>query len=86
MQGKIYTRRYCSYCVRAKQLLDSLGVKYQEIPVDGNPEAYETAQRESGQYTFPQIWLNGTHVGGCDDLYALHYNGKLAKLLGGESI
>lgn len=85
MPNKIYTRRYCSYCVRAKQLLDQLGVEYTEIPVDGNPQAYQESIDESGRYTFPQIWIGSEHVGGCDDLFSLYHSGKLTELLQRQS-
>jgi glutaredoxin 3 len=79
---RIYTRKYCSYCVRAKRLLDDLGVSYDEIPVDGDPQAHARMKAESGQQTVPQIWINSVHVGGCDELMALHHAGRLAAMLG----
>ncbi len=78
----IYTTRYCPYCVRAKHLLDSKGVDYREIPVDGDYALRQDMMAASGQHTVPQIWLNGQHIGGCDELYQLQYAGELDKLLG----
>lgn len=81
MSVKMYTRKYCSYCVRAKRLLDELGVTYDEVPVDDDAEALATMKAESGQRTVPQIWIGGTHIGGCDELMSLHSAGRLTSLL-----
>ena len=78
----IYTTRYCPYCIRAKQLLDSKGVSYREIAVDNDYELRQKMMRDSGQRTVPQIWLNGQHVGGCSELYQLEQAGRLNELLG----
>ena len=77
----IYTTRYCPYCIAAKRLLDSKGVKYDEIAVDGNRELRAEMERLSGGYTVPQIWIGAQHVGGCDDLYALEHAGQLDGML-----
>lgn len=77
----IYTRQFCGYCVRAKRLLEELGVAYNEIPVDSDRGAYTSMCETSGQRTVPQIWIDDTHVGGCDELMSLHSSGKLAPLL-----
>lgn len=81
MGVKMYTRKYCSYCVRAKHLLDDLGVPYCEIPVDRDAAALEAMKAASGQRTVPQIWIGRTHVGGCDELVNLHTAGRLQGLL-----
>lgn len=81
-QVEIYTKVTCPYCVRAKQLLDSKGVQYREIKVDfGGPEKQEMVQRANGRMTVPQIFIGDQHIGGCDDLMALEYAGKLNALL-----
>lgn len=77
----LYTTRFCPYCIRAKQLLDSKGVKYTDIAVDGGGKLREEMEQKSGRDTVPQIWIGSTHVGGCDDLYALERAGKLDALL-----
>ncbi|HET8709763.1 MAG TPA: glutaredoxin 3 [Spongiibacteraceae bacterium] len=77
----IYTTRYCPYCIAAKRLLDSKGVKYDEIAVDGNRELRAEMEQRSGGYTVPQIWIGAQHVGGCDDLYALEHAGQLDGML-----
>lgn len=82
---KIYTTRYCPYCIRAKQILDSKGVSYQEIPVDGNQELRQQMTREAGgSHTVPQIWINQQHVGGCTELMMLDSGGDLDALLASE--
>jgi len=78
----IYTRQYCSYCQFAKELLARKGVSFHEIDVTGNAEMRrEMVQRANGHTTFPQIFVGATHVGGCDELYALEEAGKLDPLL-----
>lgn len=78
----IYATMFCPYCARAKRLLESKGVKYTEIDVDVTIGAREEmVQRSGGRRTVPQIFINGTHVGGCDDLHALERAGKLDAML-----
>lgn len=81
MAVTIYTRKYCSYCVRAKHLFDHIGVAYREVPVDRDPEAFEHMKATSGRRTVPQIWIGQTHVGGCDELMSLHSAGRLQGML-----
>jgi glutaredoxin 3 len=78
----IYTIRYCPYCFDAKELLAKKGVSFHEIDASGNKDARkEMIQRAHGRSTYPQIFIGATHVGGCDDLYALEEAGKLDALL-----
>ncbi|RFC66315.1 glutaredoxin 3 [Fulvimarina endophytica] len=78
----IYTRQLCGFCARAKRLLDDKGVSYEEKDATGSPELrQEMIQRAKGGSTFPQIFIGETHVGGCDDLFALDRAGKLDPLL-----
>jgi glutaredoxin 3 len=78
----IYTVRYCPYCQDAKDLLSSKGVSYNEIDVTGKRDVRkQMIQRAHGRSTYPQIFIGPTHVGGCDDLYALEEAGKLDPLL-----
>jgi glutaredoxin 3 len=78
----IYTIRYCPYCHDAKELLSRKGVQFHEIDASGNRDLRnEMIQRSNGRSTFPQIFIGATHVGGCDDLYALEEAGKLDPLL-----
>ncbi len=79
---EIYTKASCGFCVRAKRMLDMKKVEYREIAVDrGGAPKEEMVQRASGRSTVPQIFIDGRHVGGCDDLMALDYDGKLDALL-----
>ncbi|MCP8467373.1 glutaredoxin 3 [Pseudomonas sp. ZM23] len=77
----IYTSAWCPYCIRAKALLDRKGVAYEEISVDGKPGIRAEMIDKAGRTSVPQIWIGDTHVGGCDDLYALERAGKLDTLL-----
>ena len=78
----IYTVQYCPYCQDAKELLSRKGVSYHEIDVTGKRDVRkEMIQRAKGRSTYPQIFIGATHVGGCDDLYALEEEGKLDSLL-----
>ncbi len=81
---KIYTTPICPYCVRAKSLLKKKGAEFEEIDVfmDGDARS-EMEAKSGGRYTVPQIFVGDTHVGGCDDLYALEQDGKLDPLLNG---
>jgi len=78
----IYTREYCGYCARAKALLDTKGVQYVEHDATYSKELRaEMIAKANGHSTFPQIFINGEHVGGCDDLHALDRQGKLDAML-----
>jgi glutaredoxin 3 len=78
----IYTIRYCPYCFDAKELLSRKGASFHEIDVSGNRDKrQEMIARANGRSTYPQIFIGGTHVGGCDDLFALEEAGKLDPLL-----
>ena len=79
---EIYTWATCPYCIRAKLLLWWKGVSFTEHKIDGNNEARaRMAQRANGKRSVPQIFVNGTHLGGCDDIYALDGRGQLDPLL-----
>jgi glutaredoxin 3 len=80
----VYTKPLCPYCVRAMSLLKKKGVAVTEISAafDDKKRA-EMIQRSNGRRTYPQIFVGETHVGGCDDLYALEEAGKLDPLLNG---
>lgn len=81
---EIYTSPTCGYCHAAKRLLDRKGVCYSEIDVSARPALrQEMMARAHGRHTVPQIFIGPTHVGGCDDLYALEQAGKLDPLLAG---
>jgi glutaredoxin 3 len=79
---EIYTKTFCSYCWRAKMLLESKGVAFNEISVDfGGELRQQMIQRANGRTTVPQIFIGDTHVGGCDDLLALEHDGRLDALI-----
>ena len=79
---EIYVKTTCPYCWRAKHLLDSKGVDYKEIVIDfGGPDRQMMIQRANGRSTVPQIFVDGKHVGGCDDLMALERAGRLDELI-----
>lgn len=78
---EIYTQDWCPYCVRAKRLLDQKGVAYEEIEAPYGSPARAESQRRSGRSTVPQVFIDGTLVGGCDDLFALEAKGGLDPLL-----
>ena len=81
---EIYTKFLCPYCARAKKLLESKGVEYEEYDITmGGPKREEMMQRANGRHTVPQIFIDGAHVGGSDDLAELERGGRLDPLLGG---
>ena len=79
---EIYTQDRCPFCERAKQEFDRRGLAYREIEAPrGTPARTEAARRAGGRTTVPQIFIDGRHVGGCDELLALDRAGKLDALL-----
>jgi glutaredoxin 3 len=81
-QVELYTKGYCPYCKRAKSLLTAKGVNFTDFEIDKQPELRDPMiARANGKTTVPQIFIGDTHVGGCDDLFALESSGKLDSLL-----
>jgi glutaredoxin 3 len=79
---EIYTKAFCGYCARAKALLDSKGAQYEEFDITmGGPTRQEMLQRAPGWTTVPQIFIDGKHIGGSDELSALERRGELEPLL-----
>lgn len=79
---EIYTKSGCPYCARAKALLDGKGVDYRESEINSDPSARaEMLGRANGRTTVPQIFIDGEHVGGSDDLAALESAGRLDAML-----
>lgn len=79
---EIYTSPLCGFCHAAKRLLNQKGAAYTEIDLYEQPDRRpEMMDRANGRHTVPQIFIGETHVGGCDDLYALDRAGKLDALL-----
>lgn len=79
---EIYTTKVCPYCVRAKNLLNAKDVDFKEIDLTGDDAGREALlKRSNGMRTVPQIFINGKHIGGCDNLYELEEKGELDRLL-----
>jgi glutaredoxin 3 len=80
---ELYTKAFCGYCARAKALLTDKGVAFEEYDITlGGPRRQEMLDRAHGGSTVPQIFIDGAHIGGSDDLAALNRQGKLDPLLG----
>ncbi|GHC76157.1 glutaredoxin 3 [Limoniibacter endophyticus] len=82
----IYTRDGCGYCTRAKALLSSKNVAFTEKNATRDPAFRQEMIEQSQRTTFPQIFIGSTHVGGCDDLYALEREGRLDPLLESDEV
>lgn len=79
---EVYTKAFCPYCSRAMNLLAGKGVEVEEFDLTmGGPKRAEMLQRSGGRTTVPQIFIDGRHIGGSDDLAALDRDGKLDPLL-----
>lgn len=78
---KVYSRAWCPFCTRAKSLLNSKGIKFKVIDIEGKPALREEMIALTGRTTVPQIIINNKPIGGCDDLMALDAQGKLDTLL-----
>jgi glutaredoxin 3 len=77
---RIYTTRWCGYCIRAKALLDSRGLAYEEINLDDDPHFRRTLQELTGGWTVPQILIDDRPIGGYTELWALDKRGALEEL------
>ncbi|WP_425478413.1 glutaredoxin 3 [Luteimonas yindakuii] len=81
----LYTSAMCGYCVAAKTFLKSKGLEWTEVRIDLDPDARQRMVETTRRTSVPQIFIGQTHVGGYDDMMALHRAGKLEPLLGGET-
>jgi len=82
MKVEIYSKFTCGFCMRAKMLLNQKQVEFHEIDISNDTTLRnEMIQRSGGANTVPQIFINGQHIGGCDDLYTLHSQNRLDELL-----
>lgn len=79
----MYTTAICPYCVAAKNFLKSKGLAWSEVRVDTDPAERERMVAKSGRTSVPQIFVGDTHVGGFDDMMAMHRDGKFAPLVSG---
>ena len=78
----MYSSAICPYCIRAEQLLKRKGVgQIEKVRIDLDPDRRSEMMARTGRRTVPQIYIGETHVGGCDELYALEHEGKLDALL-----
>lgn len=83
-QVEIYTKFGCPYCARAKALLGQKGIEYEEYEINSLPgKRDEMMERSNGRHTVPQIFIDGRHVGGSDDLAELERSGQLDPMLAG---
>ncbi len=78
---EIYSKYFCPFCKSAKHLLKQLNVPYEEIEISFSPQLQAEMKRRSQRTTVPQIFINGEHIGGSDDLYREQRNGNLKRLL-----
>ena len=78
---ELYSTDWCPFCRRAEKLLSDKGIGFTKINLDDEPGRKEEMVNRSGRRTVPQIFIDGKHVGGCDDLYELDYEGGLDGLL-----
>lgn len=81
MTIEIYTTPTCPFCCAAKDLLRAKSIPFEEIVVTNPDKRAAMSARADGRTSVPQIFINGTHIGGCDDLYILEETGKLNALL-----
>ena len=85
MTIEIYTTPTCPFCHAAKDLLRAKSAVFEEIVVVDPDKRAEMSARVGGRTSVPQVFINGTHIGGCDDLYMLEETGKLNALLAGDT-
>ncbi|MGE0492418.1 MAG: glutaredoxin 3 [Vulcanimicrobiota bacterium] len=78
---EIFTKDYCGYCRRAKELLEARNLDYDEIDITHDPELAEEVVERTGRKTVPQIFIEGQAVGGYDDLVALEISGELDRII-----
>ncbi|MEO7148386.1 MAG: glutaredoxin 3 [Rhodanobacteraceae bacterium] len=79
---EIYSTAICSYCIAAKNLLQARGLRWRELRIDQDPAARAVMlERSGGRRSVPQIFINGLHVGGFEELAAAEHSGKLTQLL-----
>ncbi len=78
----MYCTQFCPYCVRAKKLLESKNIEYEDIHIDLEPERQSEMVTRSNRTSVPQIFIDDYHVGGCDDLFDLEAEGTLDSRLG----
>jgi len=80
---EMYTKFMCPFCIRAKALFEQKGVDVIDIPAAADKAKRAEMNKRSGRNTFPQIFIDGKHIGGCDDLFDLERAGKLDPMIAG---
>jgi glutaredoxin 3 len=78
---QVYSTRWCGYCVRAKALLEQLGIEYEDVLLDDDPHFRATLHDKTGGWTVPQILVDGRPIGGYSELWQLAKSGELDELL-----
>jgi glutaredoxin 3 len=78
---QVYSTRWCGYCVRAKALLEALGIEYEDVLLDDDPHFRATLHEKTGGWTVPQILVDGRPIGGYSELWQLARSGRLEALL-----
>ena len=82
----MYTTVYCPFCVRARHILNNKNIEFTDIAVDdANGELRREMEVKSGRRTVPQIWMNGEHIGGCNELMQMEFSGELDTMLTSEA-
>ena len=76
----MYSTEWCGYCVRAKTLLESRGIPYEEISLDDDPDFRRRLMKLTGRWTVPQILIDGRPIGGYTELWQLDRSGELERL------
>ena len=79
----MYCSDSCPFCQKAYQLLTNKGVLFKKIHVDGKQHIWNEMIEKTGKNTVPQIFINGTHIGGFNELYATNISGKLDEIING---
>lgn len=82
----MYSSDYCPFCMRAKALFSQKGYDFEEINVDGNPALRQEMIQKAGRTSVPQIWIDGQHVGGCDEVYAMNRSGSLDQIMNQDTV
>ncbi len=77
---KMYTTSFCPYCYKAKDILDRMGIEFEEINIQGNPGMRDEIEKLTGRRDVPQIFINDQHIGDDDDLAELMHSGKLHEI------
>jgi len=78
---EIYIKTWCPFCAKAKKLLESKGLPYEEFDIESDSKFVTEMRERSKNHTVPQIFIDGKHIGGCDDLHEIDSTGELDNLV-----